>query len=188
MTHLRILATASPSEVFAVCDAINDMGGLAIAPRFVRVRRERGKPDEIVETARWPGYLFMSIAEADWHKIERGMPNGTKRLKRPRMLRQIGEAQWQRVTIICEEAEQDYQYDMEMIERQLFEGKKRLKLKKRQRGDLIELLDGPFAGQPARVVSDDGQALRYVVEGVTLMGREVEGQIDPINAKDWAAE
>lgn len=185
---MKLLCTAPPSDVFAICDAINDLGGLAVAPRYVRVKRERGKPDEILETPRWPGYLFLSIAEAIWHGIERGMPNGTKRLKRPRMLRQIGDAQWQRVQIICEEAEQDYQYDMAMIEAQLYEGKRRLKLKKRARGDLIELLDGPFAGQAARVVSDDGQALRYVVEGVTLMGREVEGQMDPINAKDWAAE
>ena len=185
---MKLLCTAPPGDVSPLCDAIDALGALAVAPRYVRVKRERGKPDEIVETARWPGYLFVSITEADWHKIERGISSGTKRLKRPRMLRQIGDAQWQRVQTICQEAEQDYQYDMAMIEAQLYEGKRRLKLKKRARGDLIELLDGPFAGQPARVVSDDGQALRYVVEGVTLMGREVEGQMDPINAKDWAAE
>ena len=201
MTQLRILATAPRGHEFAIAAAIDAMGGLAVAPRHVIVSRHSGKPDGHEDVARWPGYIFLSLDAALWHAIKRHRMviqvakldaetgksvMAEKRVNPPSLLRELGAGQWRIVQGVLQQAEAEYQLNMARIERQQAEGKERLKLPRYKRDDLIELLDGLFAGHQAKVSADTGIA---VVQGVQLLGgRDVEVQINATLTRGIAAE
>jgi transcription antitermination factor NusG len=182
---MKILAFAAPRHEFAIADYINSTGGIASAPRHVELIRAQGnKPAEAREIARWPGYIFVNISEADWHRLTKRrlvipsrhtdattgeVTTRQKSVNPPVMIREIGTTQWAMVQALLELAEAEYQVNMGAIERQLAEGKARPKLVTPKRGDLIQILDGLFAGMTA-TVTDNGQA---VVNGLEIMGRPV---------------
>ena len=177
MTQLRILATASPSEVFAVCDAINDLGGLAVAPRKVElVRLPKQRRPQIVETPLLGAYFFASITEADWHATKDTF----------RTVQEVGPTEWRHVQAFCQRVEQDYQLRMEQIEA----GRR---VSEYNPGDALQLLAGMFSDHLATFqrLDESGPVpmIKATVQGIALLGgHEIEITVDPINAKRWAAE
>ena len=176
MTHLRILATASPSEVFNVCEAINDLGGLAVAPRKVElVRLPKQRRPQIVESPFLGAYFFASLSANDWHATKSDY----------RTVQEIGPTEWRHVQAFCARVEQDYQLRMGQYEA----GRR---LEEYNPGDALQLLGGLFADHLATFqrLDESGPVpmIKATVQGVELLGRPVEVTVDPINAKRWAAE
>lgn len=166
---------------FAVTDAINDMGALAMAPRrfaMIRDRKQNGKhvPGELPAL---PGYVFTAMTEAQWHIMHRGfMINGHR--VTPRVVVQIDPREWATVRTYAERAEMDYQIALDQ------QGRPADSNFGFTQGDQIQLLSKTLRDTIAkfnRVIQHNGHPM---IEADTQMfGQTVKIKVDPSQVVAW---
>ena len=174
MTYL--LAYAPAKTEFAVAEAINEIGALAVCPRKVElVRLAKRRRPEIEESPVLPNYLFCAMSYQQWHQCiaDRIIFDTVK---------WIGPHEWARVQAYAARVEQDYQHRMAQIEA-------RERLSEYEPGDALKLLGGTFQGKMAvfrRMIEGKVPMIEAEMLGFQLLGRSVTVTVDPVLARKAA--
>ena len=136
-----LLAYVRSGQEFATANAINDEGGLAVAPRKVElVRHATHHKWEPVESPLLPNYVFCAVTPAQYYTAGQALQvHGI----RPRMVMMFDKRQWVNVQAYAQRAEADYQFRMEQAEGRKY-------LSPYSPGDALQLLGGALIGQMVR--------------------------------------
>lgn len=172
---MKLLCTAPPADVFAVVETINELGGFAVAPRKVEIiRPAKQRRAKVEETPLLGGYFFANLTPHQWHEV-----NDTFRT-----VQEMCDGAWRRAQEFLAQAEQDYQYRMEQYDA----GRR---VAEYAPGDPLQILFGIFAGYQASFLRLDETGpiplIKARLQDVSLLGRDVDVTVDPINARKLAA-
>lgn len=185
MTGSYLLAYAPAGTEFAVEAALNDLGAFAVVPRkvdieMVGVRRPVPTP---VDRPVWPNYIFGDVTPEQWHQARADrIIFGT--------VAWIGKGEWRRIMAFAEQVEQDYQFAMAAFEA----GERRTKAQREaaamlasyREGEAMKLLGEPLGARLGifrRIVERDGPKIEVELQGVTILGKPVVIDVDPIMAR-----
>ena len=184
---LHLLAYAPRGQEFEIAEAVNDLGGMAVAPR--RVDIVDGKP---LYRPFLPNYIFLAMGDLLWHQIrtrQKGFllvgKNG-RPLAPPWIKDNILPRTWGDFQDFAERSEFACQRRMEQWETGL-------RVASYELGDILEIAGDLLAGQIkdcfAEFLHLDNQG-RIVakIQGAEMMGKPIIATIDPRRVTKIAAE
>lgn len=182
-----ILATVQRGVEFNACDIINDLGGLAVAPRQVElVRHPKAHKWIPKDSPVLDNYVFAAITAELEYEAKKFMRRAKITF---RSSLRFDPRQWASVQAYAQRAEMDYQCRMAEIERQ--EAEHKPYLCPYQPGEALKLLDGAMVGQMVtflRLTIKPGQHHPLIEWESQMMGQVVKGATSPLKLDKWAAE
>jgi len=164
-----LLATVRAGQEFDTATAINEAGGLAVAPRKVELTRHathhKWGP---VESPILPNYVFCAVTPAAYHAAIRMLGRDGIR---PRTAMRFDKRQWAKVQAYAQRAEADYQVRMGQIEGRKY-------ISPYNPGDALQLLGGALIGRMVRfagVTYEAGNPHPLIAWEADMMGQVVRG-------------
>jgi hypothetical protein len=185
---IHILASTRPHYEFAIADAINDQGGIAIVPRRLDIVDKRP-----VYRPFLPNYMFLALTEQQWHLFHGGplywmKPRRNAEPQRAvlppfRKVLDILPATWGQFQGFAERAETACDRRMEQWETGI-------KVARYRKGDKLQILGGLLFGQLHGQIGEflhlDGHG--NIVARLEFMGKPITATLDPKDVRGMAAE
>lgn len=192
MNILRILATAPRGREFAIADAIDALGGLAVVPRQVTITEAKDGKAAIYDYRPFlQNFLFLSLDALLWHRIQTRAKGCILRtddgriLPPPRRQLDILPRTWADFQGFADRAELACELRIEQHETGA-------QVARYRQGDILrilgDLLDGQLRDKLAKFISMEGGKIVVEVQGMDMMGKPLLARLDGWDVEGVAAE